>query len=241
MKKYWSVFGLFARTKLCGLLTLLFLLFTMTGIELALLLQDANPAAVPLNVVLESSHIHMVFPAAQLVLILWLSMSLMTRKNYTLRRLAISERQVFYLHALYNGLCVFLLWAWQLAVVLLFSLWYMDQAGPQYYNQQSLMINFYENPMLHNLLPLADGALWVRNMLMFAALGVSTAHCAYQFRRRGRPGIGSLILSIILVWGAMGADTMTVLGIVMYDLLAVVGGGICLMAVRMKEEAYDGN
>lgn len=101
------------------------------------------------------------------------------RSSYTLRRLAVTERQAFLCRAAHNTLCYFVAWGAQLAVALglcliwrhLFPLLWSEQG----WGRQTALLTFYRVPFLHGLLPLGDWYGYARNLLWFMALGCMTA------------------------------------------------------------------
>jgi len=103
--------------------------------------------------------------------------------DYTLRRLRLKRRSLFIWQAVYNFLCLVLLWLVQLFVALLLCwLWMREREGV---SSQALFLAFYRNEFLHALLPLEDISLWVRNVAVFALIGVAAA-CAPVCVRRGK-------------------------------------------------------
>lgn len=117
------------------------------------------------------------------------------RTDYTLRRLRVRERDIFWMQAAHNALCYLILWGWQ-ALVALALCWVYTAQHPQAVNGQSVMLACYGNAFLHSLLPLADWPLWARNLTGCAALGLCAA--AFPVRqRRGRRGFAAAVLAVL--------------------------------------------
>ena len=76
-----------------------------------------------------------------------------SKQGYTLRRLRVSEGAVFAWQAAFNALMYFVLWAVQLALVLLMASYATEKMGSSA-NNQTLFLAFYRNDFLHSLLPL---------------------------------------------------------------------------------------
>ena len=94
---------------------------------------------------------------------------------YTLRRLRVSERHLFFVETLYNFLCFVLLFAVQIWVILWMYRMYMNRIPGDPVSHQIAFLAFYRVPFLHNLLPLAETGKWVRNLLMLLAVSMDAA------------------------------------------------------------------
>lgn len=68
---------------------------------------------------------------------------------------------------------------------------------------QGIFVDFYRSEFLHGLLPLADGYLWVRNVVFVLALGVLTAYMQLGLRRKN--GGRRLALVVLTRTDAAGA------------------------------------
>ena len=64
---------------------------------------------------------------------------------------------------------------------------------------QGIFVDFYRSEFLHGLLPLADGYLWVRNVVFVLALGVLTAYMQLGLRRKN----GGRRLALVVLTGLM--------------------------------------
>lgn len=94
---------------------------------------------------------------------------------YTLRRLRVSERHLFFVETAYNLLCFVLLFAVQVWVILWMYWMYMKRIQGNPVSHQIAFLAFYRIPFLHNLLPLAETGKWVRNLLMLLAVSMDAA------------------------------------------------------------------
>ncbi len=138
--------------------------------------------------------------------------------DYTLRRLAVTEREAFLCRALHNTLCYVVLWGAQLAVMLCLCLvWKLR--NPAQWENQTLLLTFCRVPLLHALLPLSEWYVYLRNVLLCAALGCAmagrrasngvvmcfTLMLGFQFPHRLGEGLGWVIylsaasLAVILI------------------------------------------
>lgn len=116
---------------------------------------------------------------------------------YTLRRLRIAEEAAVLWKAVYNCLCLLLLWAAQAAVAIGLCVWYANAIGPDHGSTQTVFLAFCRVPFLHNLLPLGCWVRYLRNTVLLLALGFCAAVRTYKVRRGSRYGWG---IGIFL-WG----------------------------------------
>ena len=110
---------------------------------------------------------------------------------------------------------------------------------------QGIFVDFYRSEFLHGLLPLADGYLWVRNVVFVLALGVLTAYMQLGLRRKN----GGRRLALVVLTGLMllvlpvGFGSGRTAGI-LQSVVALFVAGICgylgfLQAHNGKEGVED--
>lgn len=116
---------------------------------------------------------------------------------YTLLRLRIPEGAAVLWNAVYNCICLLLLWAVQTAVAMGLCTWYASAIGPEYSSPMTVFLAFYRVPFLHNLLPLGCWTRYLRNIVLLLAMSFCTAVRTYKIRRGTRYGWG---IGIFL-WG----------------------------------------
>jgi len=196
MKKYLSVIMLLSQA--C-ILRILALLAIMTAAEAGMFYLAMGPAPVAkqLETVISDSRLQFIFLAAFLCMIIILGGALTGKKSmsrYTLHRLRISERQLFFCEALFYASCFLLLLAAQAAVLLLLGNFYMNAADPALISVQTLVLAAYRSPFFHSILPLSDWVLGLRNLVLVTSLGICTAHALWS-SRRGRGGILFAVLT----------------------------------------------
>lgn len=177
MKKHMSVFGLFAR---CSIFKVLLVLGVMTAVEVGAFFWVMGDNLVVENLFERMPLGLILLGGAVLVTVLLMVSASGETTAHTLNRLQISQGWVFFWHGLYNTLVYLLLWLVQVTVVTLLSLWFLQYSGEE--NAYSFALAMYRQPVLHSLLPMAEGVLWVRNLLLTGALGITTAH--FSLRRR---------------------------------------------------------
>jgi len=200
VRAHLSVFMLFVKSslyKLLGIAALMglgeFLLFF-----LCLSREDIDFSAWGLEGYLDKSGVFIVFAAAFLLLSFFLfrmGAGYGSRPRYTLSRLSLSERRIFFLQALANSLLYTLFLLLQLFIAYGLCLLYLKRASA-YTSPQTLFLAFYRNDFLHALLPLEDVGGHIRNVFMLLGLGLCAAAFPYK-QQRGSFGYEGLLLAIL--------------------------------------------
>ena len=161
-----------------------------------------------------------------------------------LRRLQIPETRVLLWSGVCNALCFACVWGVQLmASVGAAALHAADARYAE--GAQGIFVDFYRSEFLHGLLPLADGYLWVRNVVFVLALGVLTAYMQLGLRRKN----GGRRLALVVLTGLMllvlpvGFGSGRTAGI-LQSAAALFAAGICgylgfLQAHNGKEGVED--
>lgn len=151
------------------------------------------------EIYLQKSHVAIVALAAVGVMTLLLYLggteTHRCKTSYTYKRLRITEKQILFWQAIYNGFCYFMFWIVQVLIAL--GLWaiYRDYALEENVNlitNQTLYLATYRSGFLHGLLPLDDWLVWLRNIIMVIASGLVTAR--YAISQRSKIGVGGLVI-----------------------------------------------
>lgn len=108
--------------------------------------------------------------------------SFRTYNEYTLMRLGISERMIFFLQAGFNACCFVLLWLTQALCLCVFEL--LVNGFPGFSKDAADYVRYYDSQLFHSLLPLKDGFRMSRNIALVAGLGLLTAAAPFWQRRR---------------------------------------------------------
>lgn len=108
-----------------------------------------------------------------------------SRIGYTIRRLSVSERDVWGLWTVYHVLVLILFWMVQLLVALAACSMYLQQADPACISEQTVLLAFYRKGFLHNLMPLEDWSRYVRNLLVLICMGMGISDFSWKQRRGG--------------------------------------------------------
>lgn len=195
MKRQLSVFTLLLRQTLYKLLAILGIMALAEGI---LWYFNVRTADFLLFDALDSSGMIWVFGIAFILVTLMLCFTgcdFGNKQSYSLRRLGVSEKNVFLWQCFNNSCCYLLLWGLQLAVVLAqSSVWTLSHG-----NQQTLMLTAYKSVLLFNLLPLSSVWGWIRNVVIVLGLGICTAQFPYM-QRRNKTAIPWIIVTLLSVY-----------------------------------------
>ena len=183
MKKQLSVFALHARAAIGRLALVLLGTLALDAAAYALFGLRMYPPSLTGSALVTA--LRVVFSLGLLVCQLLLAACFGTgsRYGYTLRRLQIPETRVLLWSGVCNALCFACVWCVQLmASVGTAALHAADARYAE--GAQGIFVDFYRSEFLHGLLPLADGYLWVRNVVFVLALGVLTAYMQLGLRRK---------------------------------------------------------
>lgn len=190
MKKYLSVFMLFVRSSLYGVLGLLLgsgisqaVLFAMDGLDDSSLVWalSGNPSFASIVVTLG-------------LLCGMLNGSFCDRggnMNNTLQRLEISEKMVFWMQAMSNAVMLTLFFLFQGLLFLIFAYWYDPDVS-----LLEILVVSYDNALFHCFFPLDNWVAMAANAALIAGLAICCA--AYPMRQRhGRQSITTFLMILV--------------------------------------------
>lgn len=177
------------------------------------------------------------------------------KSSYTLRRLRVSKKRQFTVKAVYNFLCLALVFALQILAASTICRLYEGKLPVELVSPQYLFLVFYRNAFLHCILPMADVGKWVCNFLLLLALALDAA-CGKRGGKSGerdengggfgrKKGAGSNVISSFMfsvaIYGLLaqvfvseinspvaliyGLYCLAVIGISLLRLFGVIGGG----------------
>ena len=190
MKKYISVFMLFIRSSIYGVLGLLIGMGIGQGILFAF--DGLNASNLEWALSQQPSF-------SGIVITLGLLCGMLNgpfcdrggRMNNTLQRLSISEKQVFWMQAAANGLMITLFFLFQGLLFLLFGFWYDPEV-----DFLTILVISYENPLFHTFFPLGNWMVILTNLIVIVGLAVCCA--AYPMRQRhNRQSITTFLMLLI--------------------------------------------
>lgn len=195
MRQYISLMMVAARSRLWQVL-----LITAGTCAAEVLLFQRHLAAISgqqwqdLYSALNNSHFLLVFAGGLVLLCLSLASFGMERGGsklgYTLRRLPCGEARATLVFALHHFLCLLIFWSGQMVTAWVLVDRFLNTpsaSSVDYAFLYSPLLLFYDCDLIHGLLPGADWPIYIRNVVMLAALAMSAATCSYHWRRGARP------------------------------------------------------
>lgn len=200
MKRYISVFEMIARS---SIYKVLLIIGGMIAVEAAMFTNTIfHPEGLNIEEYIDQSQYSLIFKIAYLlitIVILLPGMNVGSTQSYTLQRLRIKEKRIFWLQALYNACAYVLLWGAQLVVILASVFVYQkNMLEEAVWTNQTLFIAFYRNNFMHSILPLEDGAGW----WVIGLIGITTAFVTAEFtklQREGKFGFELLLLVVTVL------------------------------------------
>jgi len=231
MKKHISIFELFARNTIYKILLVLVAMGTVQVALFCKTMQEWIPMDYydldfqaiehyTLEYMVDKSNIH-IFAGIAFVLITvilcWNGCNVGSKSSYTICRLQVTEKDIFFMQSVYNGLCYVLLWGAQIVIFLILSSLYVAQSANV--TNQTVFLAYYRNDFMHSVLPLQGLMRWTANGFMLFGCSVSTAVFTYLQRRgkiawslcsviacvlvgfkQGFGNYGSIVIALI-IWG----------------------------------------
>ena len=245
MKKYLSVYGLFARH---SIVKIVILILCMATAECVIFYRALNAALTDYALSgymmrLEGMIGDCIIPCLAIAFAL-ISVELYraglekaSKCGYTLHRLRISERAIYLCQTAYNATVYVLLLVAQIALAFGLAAYYVTCAPADTVSNQTVLLAFYRSHILHSLLPLADGWLHVRNALLIVALALSSALFPYHQRKR-KFAISTFIVALFAIFTFVRDIGQIEFLIFTVFILVCVAIAVAL-AVFGKEEDYE--
>lgn len=161
-----------------------------------------------------------------------------SRISYTLDRLSVSSRSIWWLQFSYNAFVYLLLLAAQLALLLTMSHIYNALIPAELLNPQGTLMAFYLNDFLHSLLPLADIPLWGRNLFIIVSLSAVSSHFPMEQRIKKHLPIApaALVLFIIVFFSVPRSGVFNILVVCSVCLLLTV---TAMRRALKREVSYE--
>ena len=195
MKKYSSVFEMIVRSSIYKVLFLLGIMVITEAVCFSLSM--ISPSGVNIEEYINQSLFSTIFQIAYLLVtavLVFYGMNMGSMQSYTLQRLRIREKNIFWLQALYNALAYVLLWGVQLVMILISaSVYYKNLPEGHIHTNQTLFIAFYRSEFMHSILPLEDAPGWWVLILILVSSAFTTAVFT-KLQRIGKFGFELFIL-----------------------------------------------
>ena len=211
MKKVLSVFELLTRNTIYKIL---FVFVALGGVELLMFwnrlkeqldLQNqygyGEVGGSSFEYIVNSSHQFGWYTAAFVAVTVILGLSTCnfgSRQGYTLKRLRVSEREVFWIQSVSNFLCYVLLLGVQLGILLIMGCLYIKYMGTA--TNQTMFLAFYRNAFMHSILPMEEWPRMIINLCMYGSMAVTAATVPY-FQRNKKFGWEAVVVTGILAVG----------------------------------------
>ena len=180
MKKHSSVFQLMVRSNFYRVLGLMAVMIVLqTGLFWLALNRGFGVEGFGLEYVFEKSYVELVFfgvfIAMDLLLRAGSGYEVEGKHNYTMMRLSVTRKEVFYWHFISNVFYYLLFFTVQILTIVILGMMYMKLAPTEYVTGQTLFLASYRCDLLHSLLPMDDFPYLIRNILVLAAASLYSA------------------------------------------------------------------
>ena len=232
MKRHLSVLMLFTRSTLYKFLLIILAMAAVQGCFFTLAFRNARSAMerghfIGLDEILAGCHFIDICSICFILLCIALCLTgceFGSRQGYTLSRLRVSRRAVIFWQIVNNLGYLVLFLAAQIGIVLLLCGFYVTQ----YKQPQVIMLVFYKNNFLHNLLPLAEWSRFVYNIVLLIAVAAASACFPVRLRDGKKPyaifvAIVFCIQSFSVGIGALGYNIVCTFFLALVTFLAVNG------------------
>lgn len=247
MKKYLSVFMLVARSSIYKIVPLIIIMAAAEYYLFSRKLSEAADLAVSSlgsypeleRVIFESNIMWILFIAFIFITILLCKTGceFKNKQGYTLKRLRISEKGVFFCQAGYNSAIYIILWGIQIAAVLWFCHMYVSEPAFGEMGTHTVFAAFYRNDFMHSILPLEEFGIYIRNVVLMAALGIASAGFPYK-QRLGKIGLSIIVLAVsCLLFFKVGMGSVDITGLMIIICIAAIFSNVRF--VLRKEDEYE--
>ena len=172
------------------------------------------------------------------ILLMKTGMEFRVKTGYTLRRLRISEKQVFVIQSFYNSMMILLLFMLETALCFFLAEWGTTFIDPKYIANQTVYLAFYSSEFISNIFAGRDVMILVRNIIVMVTVGVNLSLFTYSWRRGKKYIFGVLVLIVAAVIFWWSPDYSYVEDITFS--VAVLGSLLIALGVaRTRREEYD--
>lgn len=121
----------------------------------------------------------------------------------TIKRLRISELNVVLMWGIYYTICLIFLWCAQMVNVMAMICYAETHIADFVEGEQTKLIVFYNYDFFHACLPLADGAMYVNNIVLMLGIGISLSYSSWLMRNGKIPILTFILIgSLVIVWNS---------------------------------------
>lgn len=172
------------------------------------------------------------------ILLIKTGMEFRTKTGYTLRRLRITEKQIFVIQAVYNCVMLFMLFVFEAALCFFLVTWGTTRIDAELVTNQTVYLTFYTTGFLKEIFAGRNIVTAIRNIIFIIALGFNLSAFSYLWRRGSKYIFGVLVLVVCAFIFAAGTGLSYTENIP----LSVTAVGVLLIAlgiVKSRREEYD--
>lgn len=240
MKKHFSVFGLYLSSSFYKVLGVIII---SLGVQLALFygqlsVLDGDPLVYyGAEELIKNSHIPIVFALSLFAVTLIMSIFLgsgAANTGYTLRRLRISEKQVYFNHLAVNFFLYCLLWLAEIVLLVFLMKLYASRAPEEILSNQTVALAFYRSDFMHLIFPMRDWLGLIRNLFWVVALASLAAFFAFMSRRK------KLAVSMIIYTAVVAFACVTEEFEAGVNFMFAIGGLLMMISAIVRVCASDG-
>lgn len=128
------------------------------------------------------------------IILMKTGMEFHTKTGYTLRRLRITEKQVYIIQSVYNCIIIFILFLFETAFCFFLISQGVKHIDPQYITPQMIYLTFYRTGFLQNVFAGRNILKILRNILIILSLGFNISAFSYLWRRGVKYIFGIILL-----------------------------------------------
>lgn len=163
------------------------------------------------------------------------------RMNNLILRLGLTEKQIFWIHVMYNVL-IYSLFVMAQALTMLLLCLIHDWVTPGDMDPMAVFVTSYQHPLFHRFFPLHNVVGWINHLILIVGMSICTA--AYPIRQRHR--FGSLCTNIMTAYaavyycGLVEGDYLHFSEMALPFIVTLILVAICLYGVLTLEVDDDG-
>lgn len=248
MKKHISVFQLMIRSnfyRVSGLLVVMVVL--QTGLFWIALNSEVSADGFGLEYVFKISHIELVFIGVFIAMNIFLRTAVgydydKGKQHYTMMRLSVTRKEVYYCHVVSNVLYYLLFYTIQTLTAVMLGMMYLKFAPAEYVTGQTLFLACYRSAFLHSLLPLGDFPYWIRNLLVLIAAGFWSAYYPKEeeAEKKKKQFPGFVVLPVLYSRGLGDYTNCTILIIYAVGYLIWINNHVRKEEMEIRQEETSG-
>ncbi len=173
------------------------------------------------------------------ILLMKTGMEFSVKTGYTLRRLRVTEKQIYVIQSVYNGIMIFMLFLFETGLCFMLVNWGTKLIEPELITNQTVYLTFYSADFVQGIFAGRDILRVIRNIFIIISLSFNLAAFPYLWRRGKKYILGILLLAAasFLFWSSFDMTYKT------EDIgIFFTAVGMLLVAVGMihsRREEYD--